>query len=80
MEEGVAGLDEKPRTRKVPRKVTLKIANEVRKLQENPLLGKWRMSAALSRMRIARQPDNLWPYHGSKPAALRSGEAPTRST
>ncbi len=56
MEEGVAGLDEKPRARKGPRKVTLKIANEVRKLQENPLLGKWRMSAALSRMGIEVSP------------------------
>jgi len=39
-EEGVAGLHEKSRARKGPRKVTLNIANEVRKLQENPLLGK----------------------------------------
>ena len=50
------GLDEKSRARKGPRKVTLKIANEVRKLQENPLLGKWRMSAALSRMGIEVSP------------------------
>ncbi len=56
MEEGVAGLEEKSRARKGPRKVTLKLANEVRKLQENPLLGKWRMSAALSRMGIEVSP------------------------
>jgi transposase len=56
MEEGVAGLDEKSKARKGPRKVTLKIANEVRKLQENPLLGKWRVSAALSRMGIEVSP------------------------
>jgi transposase len=56
MEEGVAGLDEKSRARKGPRKVTLKITNEVRKLQENPLLGKWRMSAALSRLGIEVSP------------------------
>src|SRR5258707_9405154 len=55
-EEGVAGLDEKSRARKGPRKVTLHIANEVRKLQENPLLGKWRMSAALARMGIEVSP------------------------
>jgi putative transposase len=55
-EEGVAGLDEKSRARKGPRKVTLNIANEVRKLQENPLLGKWRMSAALARMGIEVSP------------------------
>lgn len=56
MEEGVAGLDEKSRARKGPRKVTLSIANEVRKLQENPRLGKWRMSAALARMGIDVSP------------------------
>src|SRR6266567_829419 len=56
MEEGVAGLDEKSKARKGPRKVTLKITNEVRKLQENPQLGKWRMSAALSRMGIEVSP------------------------
>jgi len=56
MEEGVAGLDEKSRARKRPRKVTLNIANEVRKLQENPLLGKWRMSAALARVGIEVSP------------------------
>jgi len=55
-EEGVAGLDEKSRARKGPRKVTLNIVNEVRKLQENPLLGKWRMSAALARMGIEVSP------------------------
>src|SRR5436853_66347 len=51
-EEGVAGLEEKSRARKGPRKVTLRIQNEIRKLQENPLLGEWRMSAALSRMGV----------------------------
>jgi putative transposase len=55
-EEGVAGLDEKSRARKGPRKVTLPVATEVRKLQENPLLGKWRMSAALARMGIEVSP------------------------
>src|SRR5256885_10700520 len=55
-EEGVAGLPEKPRARKGPRKVTLKVANEVRKLQENPLLGKWRVHTALLRMGIEVSP------------------------
>jgi transposase len=55
-EEGVVGLDEKSRARKGPRKVTLNIANEVRKLQENPLLGTWRMSTALARMGIEVSP------------------------
>ena len=55
-EEGVAGLDEKSKASKGPRKVTLSIANEVRKLQENLLLGMWRMSAVLSRMGIEVSP------------------------
>jgi len=55
-EEGVAGLAEKSKARKGPRKVTLKVANEVRKLQENPLLGKWRVHTALLRMGIEVSP------------------------
>ncbi len=55
-EEGVAGLEPKSRARKAPRKVTLKVTNEVRKLQENPLLGKWRVHAALLRMGIEVSP------------------------
>jgi putative transposase len=55
-EEGVAGLSEKSRARKGPRKVTLKVANEIRKLQENPQLGKWRMHTALLRMGIEVSP------------------------
>jgi transposase len=55
-EEGVAGLEEKSRARKGPRKVTLRIQNEIRKLQENPLLGEWRMSAALARMGVEVSP------------------------
>src|SRR5438132_6303598 len=42
-EEGVRGLEEKSRARKGPRKVTLTIHHEVRKLQENPLLGEYRV-------------------------------------
>lgn len=55
-EEEFAGLPDKSKARKGLRKVTLKITNEVRKLQENPLLGKWRMSAALARMGIEVSP------------------------
>src|SRR5713101_1686340 len=55
-EEGVAGLEEKSRARKGPRKVTLRVRNEVRKLQENPLLGEWRMHAALQRLGIEISP------------------------
>ena len=55
-EEGVAGLEEKSRARKRPRKATLAVRNEIRKLQENPLLGKWRMHTALLRMGIEVSP------------------------
>jgi hypothetical protein len=55
-EEGVAGLDEKSKARKRPRKATLAVRNEIRKLQENPLLGEWRMHTALLRMGIEVSP------------------------
>ena len=55
-EEGVAGLEEKSRARKQPRKATLRVRNEIRKLQQNPLLGEWRMHAALLRMGIEVSP------------------------
>jgi hypothetical protein len=40
-------LDDKSHARKAPRVVTLEAANEIRKKQENPLIGEWRMHAAL---------------------------------
>ena len=55
-QEGVAGLEPKSKARKGPRKVTLKVTNEVRKLQENPLLGKFRMHTALKRLGIEVSP------------------------
>jgi transposase len=55
-EEGVAGLEEKSRARKQPRKATLQVRNEIRKLQQNPLLGEWRMHAALLRIGIEVSP------------------------
>lgn len=54
--EGVAGLDAKPPGSKRPRKVTLKIRNEIRKLQENPLLGEYRVHTALLRIGIEVSP------------------------
>lgn len=54
--EGVAGLDAKSPGSKRPRKVTLKIRNEIRKLQENPLLGEYRVHTALLRMGIEVSP------------------------
>jgi hypothetical protein len=36
--------------------VTLDIANEIRKKQENPLIGEWRMHAALLQMGIKISP------------------------
>src|SRR6266516_3642892 len=55
-EEGTRGLDAKSPGRKGPRKVTLKIRNEIRKLQENPLLGEYRVHTALLRMGIEVSP------------------------
>lgn len=56
VEEGVRGLDDHSHARKAPRKVTLEVANEIRKLQENPLLGEYRMHAALLQMGIQVSP------------------------
>ncbi len=55
-EEGVAGLDAKPKTNKGVRKVTLRVRNEIHKLQENPLLGEYRVHTALLRMGIEVSP------------------------
>lgn len=55
-EEGVAGLDAKPKTNKGVRKTTLQIKNEIRKLQENPLIGEYRVHTALLRMGIEVSP------------------------
>jgi putative transposase len=55
-DEGVAGLDAKPKTNKGVRKATLQVRNEIRKLQENPLLGEYRVHTALLRMGIHVSP------------------------
>ncbi len=52
--EGVAGLEDKPRGG--VRKVDLRAMNEVRKLQENPELGEFRVSAALAQLGIHLSP------------------------
>src|SRR5579859_6434525 len=54
--EGVAGLDARPKTNKGVRKVTLHVRNEIRKLQENPLLGEYRVHTALLREGIEVSP------------------------
>jgi len=57
VEEGVKGLDDKSHAPKHPkRKVTLDAINEVRKLQENPELGEWRVHAALKEIGIRLSP------------------------
>ena len=55
-DEGVAGLDARPKTNKGVRKATLKVRNEIRKLQENPLLGEYRVHTALKREGIEVSP------------------------
>lgn len=52
IEEGEAGLEDKPRGPKGVCKVDLRAMNEVRKLQENPELGAFRVSAALAQIGI----------------------------
>ncbi len=53
IDEGVKGLDDKSKAPKNPkRKVNLDAINEVRKLQENPELGEWRVHAALKEIGI----------------------------
>ena len=54
--EGARGLDAKPKTNKGVRKATLSVRNEIRKLQENPLLGEYRVHTALLRMGIEVSP------------------------
>ena len=74
VEEGVAGLDAKPKTNKGVRKVTLHVRNEIRKLQENPRLG--RVSCpyrALARGHRGQSRD-VRSHHGGEPAGLRAGE------
>src|SRR5207249_8347726 len=55
-DEGVAGLDARPKTNKGVRKATRKVRNEIRKLQENPLLGEYRVHTALKREGIEVSP------------------------
>jgi putative transposase len=57
IDEGVRGLDDKSHAPKHPkRKMTLDAINEVRKLQENPELGEWRVHAALKDIGIKLSP------------------------
>jgi transposase len=57
IEEGVRGLDDKSHAPKHPkRKVDLDAMNEIRKLQENPQLGEWRIHAALKQIGIKLSP------------------------
>jgi transposase InsO family protein len=57
IESGVIGLDDESRTRKRRAlKVDLKTIEEVRKLQENPELGEFRMHAALKQLGIDLSP------------------------
>jgi hypothetical protein len=55
-EEQFAGLDAKPKTNKGVRKASLQVRNEIRKLQDNPLLGEYRVHTALKRLGIEVSP------------------------
>lgn len=57
IEEGAEGLEDKPRGRpKGVSKVNLRAMREVKKLQENPELGEFRVHAALAQMEIDLSP------------------------
>jgi transposase InsO family protein len=57
VDEGLQGLDDKPHARKrIPRKADLRAINAVRKLQENPELGEYRIHAALLQLGIKLSP------------------------
>jgi transposase len=56
VEEGVAGLPDKPRVAKGPRKVTLPVAAAVKGLQETSAIGAHRMAAALKQRGIELSP------------------------
>ena len=78
VEEGVKGLDDKPHTRKrVALKTTLRAVATVKRLQQNPELGAWR----LARPRRPQAPgDRTQPAHlrahpRPEPAALRPGRS-----
>src|SRR5207248_4744358 len=51
-EEQFAGLEDKSHARTGPRKVDIQTIQEIKKLSENPLLGAYRVSAALEQMGI----------------------------
>ena len=51
-EEQFAGLEDKSHARKKLRKVDIQTIQEIKKLSENPLLGAYRVSAALEQMGI----------------------------
>jgi len=55
--EGVRGLDDKPPVPKRPaQKATLRAINEVRTIQQNPLLGEYRIYTALKQLDIRLSP------------------------
>ena len=57
VEEGVKGLDDKPHTRKrIALKTTLRAVVTIKRLQQNPELGAWRVHAALKRLGISLSP------------------------
>jgi putative transposase len=86
--EGVHGLEDKPR--EGVRKVDLWAMNEVRKLQENPELGEFRVSAALEQLDIYLSPRTcgrilavnrkLYGLEKSRRGAKEKKEMPFQST
>ena len=59
-----------------PRKVTLEVANEIRKKQENPLIGEWRMHAALLQEGIKLSPRTRLDVSWQKIVPYMDGTSP----
>jgi putative transposase len=76
-EEGPEGLeDRRPGRPPGVRKVTLRAMEAVRRLQQNPDLGEFRVHAALAQIdRHTPEPEDLRSHPRPEPRALRPGEA-----
>ena len=73
-QEGVKGLDDKSHARH-PRQERSHLKSEIaiRKKQENPLIGEWRMHAVLLQEGIQLSPRTRLSHHGQKSCHLWMG-------
>jgi putative transposase len=74
-EEQFAGLEDTSHAHKKLRKVTIQTIQEMKKLSENPLLGAYRVSAALEQMGIKLSRASLWPLPFHQSGIVSSSDA-----